>query len=103
MQQTLECCGVNKYQDWNSYEEWRKDHSSNVAPWSCCEGYDESDEVCSFRRIGKIYQTGCLDAIIDEYQNLTLALGITGVILAIFLFFSMTTACGLARKRKHDH
>ncbi|KAB7506463.1 CD63 antigen [Armadillidium nasatum] len=76
MQTDLQCCGVNNPEDWRS-------EFHHEIPNSCC--IDKGD--CNRNNPNEIYQKGCYEAIESSLKGVTMALGITAIVLGIIQMF----------------
>lgn len=82
----LHCCGVNGYKDWLEFSYGNE--TGDVA-LGCCR--DEDAENCYKGMANKdegvanktIYTQGCYQAIKDDLQGVTIALGVVTVILGL--------------------
>ena len=81
-QRDLQCCGVIDSQDW-------KNKFNKEIPESCYPPNSNTEP----------YSQGCLVALIDHFQGITLALCISAFILAIAMIMCVIIACGLAKQR----
>lgn len=102
LQHNLECCGVAGYQDWKNFTFGSE--NGNVAE-GCCK---EMTETCFLGMANKpeevaektIYTQGCYERIKEDLTGVTLALGVTTVILGLVQLLSISCACGLAKNSK---
>lgn len=100
LQNSLECCGVNGYQDWKNYTFGRE--TGDVAMGCCIKMTDSCNEGMALLPLDqvedKIYTKGCYDRIKEDLQGITVALGVTTIILGLVQLLSISCACGLAKK-----
>ncbi|KAL7639823.1 UNVERIFIED_CONTAM: hypothetical protein RMT77_009236 [Armadillidium vulgare] len=89
IQTDLQCCGVNSPADWGR-------EISHDMPKSCC--IDKGD--CTTSNPNDIYQKGCYEAVESSLKGVTMALGITAIVLGIIQVVCICIACGLAQKRR---
>lgn len=99
IQHDLKCCGVKSYQDWQNYT-WSG--GVNVSDGCCKEdaencgtGMAVADEQTAAKNI---YTRGCYEALKENLQGETIALGVVLFLMAIVQVMAITCACGLARK-----
>jgi len=90
IQHDLRCCGVEGPRDWQS------DYGQSI-PTSCCK--DKSSGTCNTSLPGEVFDQGCYYAIVDNLKGVTVALGITAIVLGIVQVICICIACGLAKKK----
>jgi len=88
IQHDLRCCGVEGPND------WQKDYAQPI-PRSCCK----DDSTCNPNTAGDIFEQGCYNAIVDSLKGVTVALGVTAIVLGIVQVICICIACGLAKKK----
>lgn len=96
-QETLSCCGINGYMDWNRNEQFKCSNDSSMAsncsvPTSCCI---ESTPTCGLNVLNesyagdideKIFTEGCISAVEDVVQHYAFVVG--GLCLVNFAFLA---------------
>lgn len=83
IQRDVKCCGVEGPSYWQGR-----------IPDSCCKNSD-----CNTSDQSAVFETGCFDAMVDSLKHVTVALGITAIVLGIIQIVCISIACGLARKK----
>nr|CAD7200648.1 unnamed protein product [Timema douglasi] len=92
IQQRMQCCGVESYQDWSqvlSEDPYRKVDRFNlsVVPWSCCQSPSTGMEGLNWRNCDMAYQTGCavrVHSILMSSTNMIIAAAFTLALLQEF-------------------
>nr|CAD7604511.1 unnamed protein product [Timema genevievae] len=91
IQQRMQCCGVESYQDWSqilSEDPYRKDDRYNlsVVPWSCCQSPSTGMEGLNWRNCDMAYQTGCVvrvHSILMSSTNMIITAAFTLALLQV--------------------
>jgi len=102
LQHEVHCCGVMSYKDWANFTFGKP--NGDVAKGCCIDMTDdcfkgmafESEEVAK----NTIYTEGCYVTLMEDLKGVTLALGITVIILGLVQLMSVSCACGLAKNSK---
>lgn len=98
-QHKMKCCGVNTYGDWFPIL-----NGQDVTP-GCCTGLGADAETC-YKNINvldhveidlRIFQRGCFQAMQEDLEKETLALGIMCIILVVVQLACIGIAFGTAR------
>lgn len=102
LQHNLECCGVASYKDWKDFSFGNV--TGNVAE-GCCKEMTEGcgdgmANVPEETAKDTIFTQGCYERIKEDLTGVTLALGVTTVILGLVQLLSISCACGLAKNSK---
>lgn len=100
LQHSLECCGVDGYTDWGNFTFGKG--TGNVAEGCCKEMVEGCNAgmalVPEEEAMKTIYTKGCYDRIKEDLQGVTVALGVTTIILGFIQLLSISCACGLAKQ-----
>lgn len=96
-QQTLHCCGVNSFRDW--------DNNGYVTPKSCCREI-QPGELFDCNRgpdtmtQANAYLEGCLNRTEIYMKKHAAVLGGAGIAVAVLMFFGMVFSCALFKMIK---
>jgi len=83
MQRTLQCCGVDGYQDWQRY--------NTPVPESCCK-----TAGCKTTSVNAINQIGCYTTVVDFIDSSSQTIGIVLLVVAAVHVLGLGLTCLLA-------
>jgi len=89
IQESLECCGVDGFNDWIGTE-WANEN--RTFPDSCCR----DKHVCNNVDVAQIYQNGCYQEILTLLNDNLNGIGIGMLLVALFQMIGMGLSCCLA-------
>lgn len=107
LQESLKCCGIDNYHDWQNLNIRYKDSDHARVPVSCCKtdycGKIDNGQVIldtnstAQPETSKIYTNGCYEKITDFVSTNTIAVLICSYGLAIFQLVGIIFSCCLCK------
>ncbi|KAF2358701.1 Tetraspanin/Peripherin [Trinorchestia longiramus] len=93
-QMALKCCGVDKPEDWRSYNK-NYDAVLNTVPMSCCMKNSEGETMKCNNPVQESnqYEDGCYEKTKEMVEKYGLIIGGVGIVIALLMLLGLVFSC----------